>query len=104
MKALTRSLKVLRSKNVTYCLISQSLADLDEIYGRDARRTILDNCPFQIVLGSHDPESQEHFSKLVGTIKVGREGASDTCDANRDQTSFSFSIREAEEPLIQPHE
>ena len=61
MEALTRSLKVLRSKNVTYCLISQSLADLDEIYGREARRTILDNCPFQIVLGAHDPSLRNTF-------------------------------------------
>lgn len=103
MDSLTSSMKVLRSKNVTFCLMCQSLADLDVIYGKDARRAILDNCPYQAVLGAHDYETQEDFSKLVGTIRNGVEGVTDTYDANAVQTGFSISINESIEPAIPPY-
>lgn len=63
------SLAVLRYKKVTICLIAQSLAQLEMIYGRDARKVIADNCTFKAVLGATDAETQEYFSKLVGTYE-----------------------------------
>lgn len=101
---LTLSMKVLRSKNVTFCLFCQSLADLDAIYGRDVRRTILDNCPFQAILGAHDFETQQYFSQRVGSIKVGHEGATESYDTGGNQTGFTLSMSEAVEPAILAHE
>ena len=59
-------LSTLRSKGVTFDIYIQSLAQLDEIYGIDTRRTILDNCDFQLIMRITEPDTQEYFSRAVG--------------------------------------
>lgn len=48
-------------------LIIQSLAQLDSIYGKDTRKIITNNCNYKVVLKATEVETQEYFSKLVGT-------------------------------------
>ena len=61
------ALATLRSKRITICLILQSLAQLDMIYGQNERKVIADTCAYKAVLSATDPETQEYFSRLVGT-------------------------------------
>jgi len=61
------ALATLRSKKITICLILQSLAQLDMIYGKTERKVIADTCAYKAVLSATDPETQDYFSKLVGT-------------------------------------
>ena len=61
------ALATLRSKKITICLILQSLAQLDMIYGKNERKVIADTCSYKAVLSATDPETQDYFSKLVGT-------------------------------------
>jgi len=67
IEEITDGLATLRSKKITICPIIQSLAQLDMIYGAPARRVIVDNCAYKAVLNATDADSQEYFSKLVGT-------------------------------------
>jgi len=67
IEELADGLATLRSKKITICPIIQSLAQLDLIYGAAARRVIVDNCAYKAVLNATDADSQEYFSRLVGT-------------------------------------
>ena len=67
IEEITDGLATLRSKKITICPIIQSLAQLDMIYGASARRVIVDNCAYKAILSATDADSQEYFSKLVGT-------------------------------------
>jgi type IV secretion system protein VirD4 len=69
---LINALSTLRSKNVHILGVIQSLAQLDDLYGKDKRKIILDNASFKFVLGADEVETQEYFSKLGGkqTIEV----------------------------------
>jgi len=76
IEEITDGLATLRSKNITICPIIQSLAQLDLIYGAAARRVIVDNCAYKAILNATDADSQEYFSRLVGTyekIKVSHD-------------------------------
>ena len=44
-------------------VLTQSLADLDMIYGKDERKAMLGNFKFTVLLGCKDTETQEYFSK-----------------------------------------
>ena len=46
--------------------LTQSLADLDIIYGKDERKAMLGNFKFTVLLGCKDTETQEYFSKMIG--------------------------------------
>ena len=61
-------LATLQGKNITICPIIQSLAQLDYIYGKDVRRIILDNCQYKAILSANDVDTQEIFSRGIGTF------------------------------------
>lgn len=67
INAIIDGLATLRSKKVTICILTQSLAQLDMIYGKEARQVIADNCQYKAILNATDADTQEYFSRLVGT-------------------------------------
>jgi len=92
-------LATLRSKKVTICLILQSLAQLDVIYGKDERRIISDTCAYKAILSATDPDTQEYFSKLVGTYE--KEKPTNT-KALFNPLGNSRSVTTEDKPIIKP--
>jgi len=78
--AITDALATLRSKKITICIIIQSLAQLKMIYGHDAQEVIADTCAFKAILGATDANTQEYFSRLVGTFDKIRGSQSQSFD------------------------
>lgn len=104
LKSITQSLKVLRSKNVTFALFCQSLADLDETYGEKTRRVILDNCAYKAILSADDPDTQKYCSDLVGTTNTRSDGFSSCFDEKGKPNGYSLNVSQTREPIIYPHE
>lgn len=104
MDAITNALTTLRSKKVTFCLMLQSIAQLDAVYGQDKRKIMVENCPYKILLNITEPDSQEYFSRLIGSIPTGRRSISQNYDPATEYTTFSRQIQEFREPIIYPHE
>lgn len=63
---ITEALRKLRKRHIRIMVLTQSLADLDMIYGKDERKAMLGNFRFTVLLGCKDTETQEYFSKLIG--------------------------------------
>ena len=63
---IVESLRKLRKRRIRILVLTQSLADLDMIYGKDERKAILGNFKFTVLLGCKDTETQEYFSKMIG--------------------------------------
>ena len=63
---ITEALRKLRKRHIRIMVLTQSLADLDMIYGKDERKTMLGNFKFTVLLGCKDTETQEYFSKMIG--------------------------------------
>ena len=109
------AVSTLRSKGVTICLLMQSITQLDRIYGSDARKIIIDNCQYKVILRVTDPENQKFFSDMIGSISVSGTsvsqsiGASESKEKGEKKTkgesrSVSLSYSETREPIIYPHE
>ena len=67
VEAIVSGLATLRSKRIVVCLLIQSLAQLDMIYGQETRKVIADVCAYKAILNATDADTQEYFSRLVGT-------------------------------------
>jgi type IV secretion system protein VirD4 len=105
IEPIVTALTTLRSKKITICLIIQSLAQLDFLYGRERRRVILDNCAYKAILGASDAETQEYFSRLVGTKEATRQGQSISYTPERDEErGHTVSQHIIDRRIIQPHE
>lgn len=63
---IVESLRKLRKCRIRILVLTQSLADLDMIYGKDERKAMLSNFKFTVLLGCKDAETQEYFSKMIG--------------------------------------
>lgn len=70
------ALRKLRKKNVRIFPLTQSLADLDLIYGRDERMAMMNNFSLKVVLGAADSDTQEYFSRLIGNKEVTKTSIS----------------------------
>lgn len=84
---ITESLRKLRKRHIRIMVLTQSLADLDMIYGKDERKAMLGNFKFTILLGCKDTETQEYFSKMIG-----------------DKPSFGDDENKNNRPIIRPAE
>lgn len=91
-------LATLRKHNARIMLLTQSLSDIDDIYGITKRRVILDNCRIKIILGASDRDTQEYFSKLVGSNEVVKK----TRTYSDGQARHTYST--VERPIIAPEE
>ena len=68
LEIISNAMATLRSKDVNFCLMIQSLAQLDKLYGEHERRIILDNCQYIAILRANDADTQKYFSELIGSI------------------------------------
>lgn len=102
--AITNALTTLRSKKVTFCLLIQSIAQLDVVYGSDVRKIIVDNCQYKIILNITEPDSQEYFSRLIGSVPICRRSISQNYDLYTKNVTCGQQVQEFREPLILPHE
>ena len=104
MEVITSAVSTLRSRNATMCLVFQSLAQLDAIYGRYVRRIILDNCSYIAVLKINDVESQKYFSDLAGMKRVSNYCRSSSYDPDGKETGYSIQTTYSYEPAIRSEE
>lgn len=104
LEMITAALATLRSKNVNICLMIQSVAQLDKIYGEYDRRIIFDNCQYQAVLRANDADTQKYLCDLIGTRMSTQRSMSEHLDDDSDTTGYSWQISESRDWTVQPHE
>lgn len=93
---ITDALRKLRKKHVRIMMLTQSMADIDLIYGHDERMAMMNNYRFKVVLGADDTDTQEYFAKLIGYQYTTKHSTS----SNANQTTHTES--EAKEWVIEP--
>lgn len=98
---ITPALRKLRKRNVRIMILTQSLADLDLIYGKDERTAMLNNLDFKVILSATDTDTQEFFSKLCGRIKATRRSTSNNGTVT-DTESEEFAIEPAKLGKLHP--
>lgn len=69
IKDFTSKITTARSRNISFNMIIQSYAQLDEIYGVNAAHTIVDNCDVAY-LGSRNYQTKERFARECGKRTV----------------------------------
>ena len=101
LEAVEESIPVIAGYGVKYLLITQSLNQLDKVYGKD--NAILDNCQVKITYAANDPGTAEKISKLLGETVILRSSTS--LSGNRMSaimSNNSFSANEQERSLLTP--
>lgn len=104
LEMITSAMSTLRSKNVNICLIVQSIAQLDSIYGEYKRRIMFDNCQYKAILRSDDADTQKYLSDLIGTCIRRQHSVSEQLDKSMEIAGYSVQISEVRDWIVYPHE
>ncbi len=88
IRSIEDSMTTLRSKGITICLLTQSISQMDAIYGLDHRRIIMDNAAYTLVLSARDPAAAEEIAKMIGKDWFSRTSVN---TKGLRETSFSTS-------------
>ena len=92
-------LRKLRKKRVRIMVLTQSLADIDDVYGESTRKVMMNNFRYTVVLGANDTDTQEYLARMVGQHMVQRRSV--TTD-NTHHRSETFS--DSKEFIVDPEE
>lgn len=87
-----------RKKSVRCMILTQSINDLDILYGTNVRNAILSNLKYKLILGITDPESQRFFSDMIGKKEIRTK----TYTQSGKASSQSYSTRD--EYIVKPEE
>lgn len=93
---ITDALRKLRKKHVRIMVLTQSMADIDLIYGKSERMAMMNNFSFKVILEASDTETQDYFAKLIGYQQTKKRSVS----TNSHTTTKTLS--EDKEWIIEP--
>lgn len=95
---MVESIATLRSRNVHMVLIFQGFSQLDEHYGQNGRKTIVQNCDYKLILKCTEPDTQKYLSDLAG------QKTTKSTSTNKDEDEDKTRLSETGVPLIRPEE
>lgn len=79
-------------------ILTQSMADIDLIYGRAERMAMMNNLQFKVVLNAADTDTQEYFSKMIGNKIIQNHSIS------KNAKSVTRTYTDAKEYVVEPSE
>lgn len=101
-------ISLVRSAGVSIMLAFQSVAQIDNIYGKDVRKIILDNMSYQLILKINDEETARTYSNMSGTYDKKRmsKSSNDNQNAYGLHQGMGNGISESyeEKNLVKPEE
>ncbi len=93
---ITDALRKLRKKHVRIMILTQSMADIDLLYGKAERMAMMNNFSFKVILEASDTETQDYFAKLIGYKPTKKKSVS-TSNVNTTKT-----LADDKEWIIEP--
>ena len=104
VNAIIDGLATLRNRKICICLVVQSLAQLDLIYGVHERKVIADTCAYKAILGATDADTQEYFSRLVGTYDKPMTAHGTNTNPYALVSGTSTNTQDVEKRIIKPED
>lgn len=91
-----------RSLGIELSIILQDTSQLENLYGKEIAKEILNNCDIKLLLKASEYESAKYFSQLAGktTIKITNSSRSSSSKSSSKNESSSYTGRD----LITPDE
>lgn len=83
-------LSIGRERRIFISIFVQAMSQLEDKYGKEYTKTILQNCNMKIIMGLGETNSIDYFKHLFGTYTVKSSSASTGFRENSDSTSASL--------------
>lgn len=99
---ITPALRKLRKRHARIMLLTQSTADLDLIYGRDERMSMLNNFAYKAILSASDTDTQRYIADLIGQETTTTQTNTVNGQGGLFNKLITTSYHETKDYIIQP--
>ena len=83
-------LSIGRERKIFLSIFVQAMSQLEDKYGREYTKTIIQNCNLKVILGLGETQSVDYFKHMFGTYTVVSSSASEGYHENSSSTSSSL--------------
>jgi len=104
LNTLIELLTLSRSKGGSVFLGIQDIGQIDSIYGKELRGSIVNNCATNAIFGVSDPDTAEFLSRKIGETEYTTNTGGITIGSSSDRTAVSYNESVRREPLMLPSE
>jgi len=82
----------------------QDIGQIDEIYGENTRKTLVNSCGTKLILCVEEPDTKEYLSRMIGDVEVSEVNDTNSMGPDKHRDGKSISRSHKIKRLILPSE
>jgi type IV secretory pathway TraG/TraD family ATPase VirD4 len=102
MSSIIELLTRARSKGASVWIGTQEIGQIEKVYGKESRQSIVNGCASKLILSIAEPETAKYFSEAIGQTEVLESSESVSMGPSNIRDGLSFTRNSKTKPLVLP--
>ena len=102
MSSIIELLTRARSKGASVWIGTQEIGQIEKVYGKESRQSIVNGCASKLILSIAEPETAKYFSDAIGQTEVLESSESMSMGPSNIRDGLTFTRASKTKPLVLP--
>jgi len=102
MSSIIELLTRARSKGASVWIGTQEIGQIEKVYGKESRQSIVNGCASKLILSIAEPETAKYFSDAIGQTEVLESSESMSMGPSDVRDGLTFTRASKTKPLVLP--
>jgi len=102
MSSIIELLTRARSKGASVWIGTQEIGQIEKVYGKESRQSIVNGCASKLILSIAEPETAKYFSDAIGQTEVLESSESMSMGPSDVRDGLTFTRSSKTKPLVLP--
>ena len=102
MSSIIELLTRARSKGASVWIGTQEIGQIEKVYGKESRQSIVNGCASKLILSIAEPETAKYFSDAIGQTEVLEASESMSMGPSNIRDGLTFTRTSKTKPLVLP--
>ncbi|MGD0021275.1 MAG: type IV secretion system DNA-binding domain-containing protein [Smithellaceae bacterium] len=102
MSSIIELLTRARSKGASVWIGTQEIGQIEKVYGKESRQSIVNGCASKLILSIAEPETAKYFSEAIGQTEVLESSESMSMGPSNIREGLTFTRTPKTKPLVLP--
>jgi type IV secretory pathway TraG/TraD family ATPase VirD4 len=102
MSSIIELLTRARSKGASIWIGTQEIGQIEKVYGKESRQSIVNGCASKLILSIAEPETAKYFSESIGQTEVLESSESMSMGPSNIRDGLTFTRNSKTKPLVLP--
>ena len=102
MSSIIELLTRARSKGASVWIGTQEIGQIEKVYGKESRQSIINGCASKLILSIAEPETAKYFSDAIGQTEILESSESMSMGPSNIRDGLTFTRSSKTKPLVLP--